>query len=76
MKKTTSLILVLLFSAVMLVGEAINASAEAALCCNKLSSCCNDECCAGPGMPNGCVMNCESGTNIECPGKTKGGGCN
>lgn len=75
MKKTTSLIMVLLFSVLMLAGEAINASAEAALCCNDLTNCCNDECCSGPGTPSGCSVACQDETNIECPKKNKGGTC-
>jgi hypothetical protein len=75
MKKTTSLILVLLFSVVMLFGEAINTSAEASLCCNDLTNCCNDECCSGPGNPSGCALNCQDGTGITCPKKNSGGTC-
>jgi hypothetical protein len=76
MKKTTSLILVLLFSALMLVGEAINAAAEAAnLCCNDLSACCSTECCSGPGTPTGCTIDCQDETRIECPKKTKQSPC-
>ncbi len=75
MKKTTSLIVALLFSAVMLVGEAVNttaiASESASLCCNALSGCGSDECCSGRGSANGCIMQCDSGTGIICP---KGGG--
>lgn len=75
MKKSTSLIMVLLFSALLLVGEAINASAEAALCCNDLSLCCNTECCDGAGTPSGCDLACASGSNISCPKKAKKDSC-
>ena len=73
MKKTTSLVLALLFSTVMLAGEAINATAEASLCCNDLSGCGGTECCGGDGRgtANGCIIQCDSGTGILCP---KGGG--
>lgn len=72
MKKTTSLILALLFSGTMLLGEAINTSTHASdLCCDALSGCGSDECCSGRGSANGCIMQCDSGTGIICP---KGGG--
>lgn len=72
MKKTTCLMLALLFSAVMLLGEAINTATEAApLCCDALSGCGSTECCADRGTSNGCIMQCDSGTGIICP---KGGG--
>lgn len=73
MKKGTSLILVLLFSAVMLLGEAIKTNAAAALCCDDLSGCGSTECCAGDGRgtANGCIIQCDTGTGIVCP---KGGG--
>ena len=74
MKKTTSLILGLLFSAVMLVSEAINTNAAAALCCDDLSGCGATECCSGAGTPTSCTMVCESGTTIVCPKKEGGGG--
>ena len=75
MKKTTSLILALLFSGVMLLGEAINTNTKAAvaavavakLCCDALSGCGSTECCAGRGTPSGCVMICDSGAGIVCP---------
>ena len=81
MKKTISLMLALLFSAVMLAGEAINISAKASeeeeggakLCCNALSGCGSDECCSGRGTPTACTMVCDSGTTIVCP-KGEGGG--
>jgi len=57
MKKTTSVILMLLFSALMLFGEAINTTTEAQiLCCSDLSGCCNFECCSGKGSPTGCTL--------------------
>ena len=69
MKKTTSLILVLLFSAVMLFGEAINTSADAALCCNDVLTCCGAECCSGPGSPSFCHLDCQDGSAVTCRNK-------
>lgn len=67
MKKTTSLMVALLFSAVMLLGEAINITAQAALCCDDLTGCGSTECCSGSGTPTSCTMVCQSGTTIVCP---------
>lgn len=76
MKKTISLMLALLFSAVILAGEAVNATAEAALCCDDLSGCGSTECCAGDGRgtANGCIIQCDTGTGIVCPKSGGGGG--
>lgn len=81
MKKTISLMLALSFSAVMLLGEAINTTTKASedaeapkLCCNVLSGCGSDECCSGKGRVSGCVLLCDSGTGIVCPEAEGGGG--
>ena len=70
MKKTTSLMLVLLFSAVMLLGEAIKAAPladERRLCCRDLEGCRNDPtCCSGPGIAGSCTITCEDGATILC----------
>ena len=70
MKKTTSLMLVLLFSAVMLLGEAINTTFahNRKLCCQDLLGCGGTECCPGRGSAFGCNMVCESGLIIICRG--------
>lgn len=69
MKRTTSLILVLLFSALMLTGEAINTSAKA-WCCFDLGGCCEYEICC-VGIANGCDITCFGGASISCGTKTK-----
>lgn len=76
MKKATSLMIVLSFSAVMLFGEAIKATAEAALCCDDLSGCGGTVCCDGNGRgtANGCIIQCDSGVGIICPKSGGGGG--
>ena len=70
MKKTTALMLALLFSAVMMLGEAINAATladERRLCCSDLEGCRNDlTCCPGPGIAGCCTITCEDGTTILC----------
>lgn len=71
MKKTTALMLVLLFSAVMLLGEAINAAPIAGdgtrdLCCKDLPDCGGNACCIGPGTASGCTLICKNGVAIIC----------
>ena len=71
MKKTTALTLALLFSAVMLLGEAINAAPLAGdatrnLCCRDLPDCGGTACCNGPGTYFACTMVCKDGTAIIC----------
>ena len=66
MKKTTSLMLVLLFSAVMLLGEAINAAPLADpdrrdFCCFDLEGCSGLTCCAGPSTGSFCTMTVKMG---------------
>ena len=64
MKKTTSLMLALLFSGVMLLGEAINTNTKAAatavpaakFCCDILSGCGSTACCAGRGTQSGIAL--------------------
>lgn len=71
MKKINSLIALLLFSAVLLAGEALNVTADARLSCASLTGCCGTEECSGSGVPSGCTLKCASGTTITCPVKTK-----
>ena len=76
MKKTTSLILMLLFSGVMLFGEAINTTSKAAavaaepapkFCCNILTGCSGGACCPGRGEGVNCLIACADGSGIICP---------
>ena len=76
MKKTTSLMLALLFSGVMLLGEAINTTTKAAVAdtgaadgfyCNILTGCTGDACCAGQGRGFNCLIACADGSDIICP---------
>lgn len=71
MKKIYSLIAFLLFSAFLLVGEALKPSSAQLLGCDDLSNCCNYEFCSGTGTANGCTIKCASGATIQCPIKTK-----
>ena len=71
MKKTTALMLALLFSAVMLLGEAINAAPLSGdgtrdLCCRDLPDCGGNACCVGPGTYFACTMVCKDGMAIIC----------
>ena len=73
MKRTTLLMLALLCSAVMLLGEAINAAPLAddgtskRLCCSDLEGCRNDlTCCPGPGIAGCCTITCQDGATILC----------
>ena len=71
MKKTTALMLALLFSAVMLLGEAVNASTVTdarKLCCSDLQGCVGTACCPGRGEPIGCAIACEDGAIVLCNG--------
>jgi len=76
MKKTTSLMLALLFSGVMLLGEAINTTSKAAeaaiaapaqFCCNILTGCSGGACCPGRGEGADCLIACADGSAIICP---------
>lgn len=75
MKKTTSLMVALLFSGVMLLGEAINTTSKAAVavpapaqfCCNILTGCAGGACCPGRGEGLNCVIACADGSGIICP---------
>jgi hypothetical protein len=75
MKKTTSLILMLLFSGVLLLGEAINTTSKAAVaavpapqfCCNLLTGCSGGACCPGRGEGVNCLIACADGSGIICP---------
>jgi hypothetical protein len=70
MKKTYALILALFVSMAGLAVEATRSTAAAAdLYCNALTNCCNDEHCTGPGTPSECQINCQNGTQIDCPKK-------
>lgn len=75
MKKTTSLMVALLFSGVMLLGEAINTTSKAAVaepvpvkfCCNILTGCSGGACCPGRGEGANCLIACADGSAIICP---------
>lgn len=71
MKKINSTIALLLLSATLLAGEALNLTVEAKLSCASLTGCCGTEACSGSGIPQGCTLKCASGTTITCPPKTK-----
>lgn len=75
MKKVHAVIFALLLSLGALSYAAAETSAQAALCCNDLSNCCNDECCGGPGTVNGCALSCQGGTSITCPQRNTKGTC-
>ena len=68
MKKTTAFMLALLFSAVMLLCEAINATTLASdLCCEDLVDCRGPECRVGPGtVIEDRLIECQSGAYIMC----------
>lgn len=68
MKKTTAFMLALLFSAIILLGEAINATTLASnLCCDALVDCRGAECCNGPGtVIQHCYLECQNGVYIIC----------
>ncbi len=75
MKKTTSLMLALLFSGAMLLGEAINTTTRAAeeagvedgLKCKQLTGCKGDSGCGGQGEGSNCILDCADGAHIHCP---------
>ena len=75
MKKTTSLMLALLFSGVMLLAEAINTTSKAAVavavpaqfCCTILTGCAGGACCPGRGEGVDCLIACADGSGIICP---------
>ena len=76
MKKTTSLMLALLFSGAMLLGEAINTTTKAAedavvepagLKCNLLTGCTGGAGCEGQGEGADCIIVCADDTVIFCP---------
>lgn len=78
MKKTTSLMLALLFSGAMLLGEAINTTTKAAadavaepagLKCNQLTGCTGESGCGGQGEGADCLLVCADETVIFCPKK-------
>jgi hypothetical protein len=74
MKKTTSLMLALLFSGAMLLGEAINTTARASeeaevadgLKCKQLTGCKGDSGCGGQGEGSNCILDCADGAHIHC----------
>ena len=74
MKKTTSLMLALLFSGAMLLGEAINTTTKAAedaeiadgLKCNQLTGCTGTSGCGGQGEGSNCILDCADGAHIHC----------
>jgi hypothetical protein len=75
MKKTTSLMLALLFSGAMLLGEAINTTARASeegeiedggLKCKQLTGCKGDSGCGGQGEGENCILDCADGAHIHC----------
>ena len=75
MKKTTSLMLALLFSGAMLLGEAINTTTKAAedavvadgFKCKLLTGCKGDSGCGGQGEGADCLLVCADETVIFCP---------
>ena len=76
MKKTTSLMLALLFSGVMLLGEAINTTSKAAedaeaaaegLKCNLLTGCTGTSGCGGQGEGEDCIIVCADTAVVVCP---------
>lgn len=71
MKKIYSLIGLLLLSAFLLAGEALNPTSAQLLGCGDLSNCCNSEFCSSTGTATGCTIKCASGATIQCPNKTK-----
>ena len=69
MKRTSLLMLALLCSAVMLLGEAINAAPSDAtrlVCCKDLPDCGGNGCCVGRAIPDSCAIICDSGAVILC----------
>lgn len=66
MKKMTSLMLALGFSATVLLGEAITSTRASDLCCMDLADCHGDACCSGPGSVDGCIIECRDGSVIQC----------
>jgi hypothetical protein len=79
MKKTTSLMLALLFSGAMLLGEAINTTARASedaefadgLKCKQLTGCKGDSGCGGQGEGSNCILDCADGAHIHCAAATE-----
>jgi len=75
MKKTTSLMLALLFSGAMLLGEAINTTTKAAedaviadgFKCSLLTGCKGGAGCEGQGEGADCIIVCADDTVIFCP---------
>ena len=75
MKKTTSLMLALLFSGVLLLGEAINTTSKAAeaaaaadgLKCNLLTGCKGSSGCGGQGEGSDCIIVCADDAVVVCP---------
>ena len=75
MKKTTTLMLALLFSGAMLLGEAINTTTRAqeeieveggGLKCNQLTGCTGTSGCGGQGEGSNCILDCADGAHIHC----------
>ena len=74
MKKTTTLMLALLFSGAMLLGEAINTTTraqeeievEGGLKCNQLTGCTGTSVCGGQGEGSNCILDCADGAHIHC----------